>query len=116
MRKLWFSCAIAILAFWVTPAFATPANAACPVFTGGSAGGVNVLAQYIANSGGVNGGCNVLITFNANSSVVTTFPNIATSYDDGLDDNMVGIVNLTSSPIFSVNLTGSMLPGTVPPF
>src|SRR5215475_5401771 len=107
MRKLCFSCAIAIVAFWVTPAFATPTTAACPVFTGGSAGGVNVSATYIANSGGVNGGCNVLITFNANGSVTTTRPNIATSYDDGLDDNMVGIVNLTGLPIFAVTLTGT---------
>jgi hypothetical protein len=111
MRKLWFSCAIATLAFWVTPAFATPTTAACPVFTGGNADGAGgVSATYIANSLGVNGGCNVLITFNANASVVTTTPNIARSYDNGLDDNMVGIVNLTGSPIFAVTLTGTMAP------
>jgi hypothetical protein len=91
---------------------------ACPIFTGGTAGGGGgVSATYTANSGGANGGCNVLIVFNADGSI-TTFAsfhvgmgvNIATSYDNGGDDNMVGIINNTSHAINSVTLTGTQTP------
>jgi hypothetical protein len=87
------------------------ATSVCPVFTGGDAGGGGgVSGTYIADSGGTNGGCNVLITFNANGSITTTFPNAAPSYDNGGDDNMVGIVNNTSKAITSVTLTGTNTP------
>ena len=110
MKRLFGVLCLMALALWASPASATPITAACPVFTGGGAGGVTVSAAYTANSGGVNGGCNVLITFNADGSITTSRPNLATSYDSGVDDNMVGIVNLTSSPIFSVTLTSTSDP------
>ena len=87
------------------------ASSICPAPNGGSVGGEGVSATYIANtviSGGVvqnNTGCNVLITFNLNGSVTTTFPNAAVSYDAGSEDSLIGIVNNTSSTIFSLNLS-----------
>jgi len=57
-------------------------------------------------SGGAT--CNVLITFNANGSITTTNPNAAVSYDGGLDDNLVGIVNNTGSAISSVHLSSAV--------
>ena len=83
----------------------------CPVVTGGNAGGGGgVSAAYTANSGGTNGGCNVLITFNADGSITTTHPNSASSYDNGLDDNLVGIVNNTGSALTSIFLSSSNNP------
>ena len=105
MKSLLAGC---LVLFAASTAFGTPTTAACPVMTGGNAGGAGgVSATYIADSGGTNGGCNVLITFNANGSITTTFPNAAVSYDGGLDDNLVGIVNNTSSPILLVTLTST---------
>jgi hypothetical protein len=79
--------------------------------TGGNAGGGRgVNPTYVADSGGTNGGCNVLITFNANGSIVTSTPNGAISYDNGADDILVGIVNDSSHPISSINLTGTTTP------
>jgi hypothetical protein len=52
----------------------------------------------------------VLITFNANNSITTTTPNGATSYDNGGDDILVGIINNTKKPISSVTLTGTTVP------
>jgi hypothetical protein len=91
---------------------------ACPIITGGNAGGGGgVSATYTANSGGANGGCNVLIVFNADGSI-TTFAsfhvgmgvNIAPSYDNGGDDNMVGILNNSGHVINSITLTGTQTP------
>jgi hypothetical protein len=83
----------------------------CPVMNGGNAGGGGgVSATYIADSGGPNGGCNVLITFNANGSITTTFPNAASSYDQGGDDNLVGIVNNSGHALTSVTLTSTQDP------
>jgi len=82
----------------------------CPIITGGGAGGVSVSPAYVAGSGVTNGGCNVLITFNLNGSITTTFPNPAPSYDDGLDDNLVGILNNSLNPLSSVTLTGTTGP------
>ena len=83
----------------------------CPIITGGNAGaGGGVSPTYVTNSGVTNGGCNVLITFNSNGSITTTFPNPAPSYDNGLDDNMVGILNNSANPLPSVTLTGTTLP------
>jgi PEP-CTERM motif-containing protein len=107
MRKILGFCAAAVFALWASPAHATAIGAACAAINGGSAGGVNVSPTYLGQIGNVNGGCNVLITFNLDGSIVTTHPNTAISYDDGNDDNMVGIVNLTGATIFSVTLHGS---------
>ena len=107
MKKLVMLLGVTALALWATPAFATPVTDACPRLAGGGAGGVNVdpgYASQAANLAVNNAGCNVLITFNANGSITTTHPNTAASYDDGADDNQVGVVNLTSAPINSVFL------------
>jgi hypothetical protein len=89
----------------------TFAASICPVMTGGNAGGGGgVNPTYIADSGGTNGGCNLLITFNADGSITTSAPNAALSYDNGGDDNMVGILNNTSSPISAVTLSGTSVP------
>jgi hypothetical protein len=85
----------------------------CPTIDGGNAGGGGgVSATYLADAGGISGtnGCNVLITFNSNGSITTTFPNAATSYDNGNDDNLVGIVNNTGTAITSVVLSGTNTP------
>jgi hypothetical protein len=91
---------------------------ACPIFTGGTAGGGGgVSATYTANSLGANGGCNVLIVFNADGSI-TTFAsfhvgmgvNIAPSYDNDGDDNMVGVLNNSGHVINSIPLTGTQTP------
>jgi hypothetical protein len=112
MKRVLVLCAIAVFGLGVNSAFATPfvpsATAACPVMTGGDAGsGVGVLPLYITDSTGTNGGCNVLITFGTGGSIVTTNPNAAPTYDQGGDDNLIGIVNNTSSTIFSVTLTNT---------
>jgi len=105
MRKILGLGLMVMLALWASPASATPTNAACTGINGGTAGGVVPDATYVANLGNVNGGCNVLVTFNLDGSIVTTHPNPAASYDSGIDDNMIGIVNLTVNPIFNVTFT-----------
>ncbi len=112
MRKVLVFCGIVALALWAAPAYATPIAAACPTFTGGDAGGGGgVSAAYTTGAiPGGNTGCNVLITFNPDGSITTTHPNAAISYDNGGDDNMVGIVNLTGAAINSVTLTGTATP------
>ena len=100
---------VTLLVLGATAAFATPVTAACPVLNGGSAAGNNPLPAYVAAAGtGVGStGCNVLITFKADGSIVTTNPNSAIAFETGADDNMVGIVNLTSHAITSVTLSGT---------
>jgi len=97
-----------LLIFAASTAFAA---SVCPIVTGGNADGQTVsaayLANFIANPSAPNIGCNLLFTFNANGSVTITTPNTAISYDDGLDDNLVGVINNTGSPIFSIPLTSS---------
>ncbi len=90
------------------PIFAT-APQACAIITGGNAGGGGgVNPAYLADqTGQANEGCNVLITFEANGSIITTNPNGAVSYDNGLDDNMVGIINDTGKAIGSVALSSA---------
>ncbi len=89
------------------------ASSACAAINGGSNDGEGVNPTYVADtviSGGVvqnNTGCNVLITFGSGGSVSTSNPNAAISYDSGLDDNLVGIVNNSGGTIKSIGLTGS---------
>jgi len=106
MKKLAILCVLTALALWATPAFATPVTDACPRLAGGSAGGEGVDPGYaaIAATAGGNFGCNVLITFNADGSITTTHPNGTGFYDEGGDDNMVGIINNTEAAINSVFL------------
>jgi uncharacterized repeat protein (TIGR01451 family) len=84
----------------------------CAVITGGTAGaGRGVNPAYLANQDGrVNEGCTVLITLNADGSITTTAPNPAPSYDGGLDDNMIGVVNNTSKTITALQLSSTTVP------
>jgi hypothetical protein len=98
---------VSVLAFGLllpSAAFA----ATCPYLTGGVAGGGGgVSGSYTADSAGGTLTCNVLITFNANGSITTTFPNASSSYDQGGDDNLVGIINNTGSALTAINLSSS---------
>jgi uncharacterized repeat protein (TIGR01451 family) len=84
----------------------------CAIITGGTAGaGRGVSPAYLANQDGrANEGCTILITLNADGSIVTTFPNPAPSYDGGLDDNLIGVVNNTSKTITALQLTSATVP------
>jgi hypothetical protein len=99
--------ALALLSFGAVPAFAGTANP-CPIPNGGSSGGNGVSSTYLSDDLGGTAGCNVLITFEANGSIMTTFPNVAPSYDTGVDDNLVGIVNDTGNAISSVTLSSAV--------
>jgi hypothetical protein len=61
----------------------------------------------IATSGAANASCNILITIAANGSISTSIPNSAVSYDSGLDDNVVGVVNNSSTAITSIHLSST---------
>jgi hypothetical protein len=98
----------AIALFSAVPAFAQ-SNAVCAAPNGGSSGGEGVDPTYLANQTNPlgNTGCNVLITFNSNGSITTTFPNGQGFYDTGGDDNIVGVINNTSSVITTLNLSST---------
>ncbi len=99
---------VATLAIGLILPIAAHASSICPVLNGGStSGGGPLSSTYTANSGVTNGGCNVLITFGSNGSIATTYPNAASSYDSGGDDNLIGILNNTGSAITSINLSSS---------
>ena len=101
--------ALALSALAVAPAFASPTNP-CPTISGAPGGGPDGEGINPTNTADASGGatCNVLITFNANGSITTTNPNAAVSYDGGLDDNLVGIVNNTGKAISSINLSSAV--------
>ncbi|HET7752042.1 MAG TPA: SdrD B-like domain-containing protein [Terriglobales bacterium] len=84
----------------------------CAIITGGDAGGgIGVSPTYLANQDGrANEGCTILITLNADGSITTTFPNPSPSYDQGLDDNLIGVVNNTSKTITALQLTSATVP------
>ncbi len=84
----------------------------CAIITGGDAGGgLGVSPTYLANQDGrANEGCTILITLNADGSITTTFPNPSPSYDQGLDDNLIGVVNNTSKVITALQLTSATVP------
>ena len=84
----------------------------CAIISSGVAGGgIGVSPTYLANQDGrANEGCTILITLNADGSITTTFPNPAPSYDQGLDDNLIGVVNNTSKTITAVQLTSATVP------
>ncbi len=102
---------IGVLLMGANSAFAQ-ATQTCAIITGGTAGaGRGVSATYLANQDGrANEGCTILITLNANGSIATTFPNPAPSYDGGLDDNLIGVVNNTSKTITALQLTSATVP------
>lgn len=57
-------------------------------------------------------GCNVVLTVNANGTVMVTLKD-ASPYDltAGGDDTLIGVVNNSSTPVSSVNLSGSNIFG-----
>ena len=107
MKKYILGLAAGFAFFAAGPAFATTGTCAAPV--SGNSGGLGVSSTYIADQTATlgNTGCNVLITFGAGGAVSTSFPNAAVSYDSGLDDNIVGIINNSGHAITSLTLTGT---------
>ena len=100
---------IVVLMLAANSAFA--ATQTCAIINGGNAGpGMGVSPTYSGNQDGrANEGCNVLITFNPDGSITTTNPNTAPSYDNGHDDNMIGIVNNTGIAIASLQFSSVSL-------
>jgi uncharacterized repeat protein (TIGR01451 family) len=84
----------------------------CAIITGGDAGGTGgVRPSYLANQDGrANEGCTVLITLYADGTITTTTPNPAFSYENGDDDNMIGVVNNTGRAIPSIQLSSATAP------
>jgi large repetitive protein len=110
LRFYLFLFGIIILMMGSTSAFAQTQT--CAIITGGDAGGgIGVSPTYLANQDGrANEGCTILITLNADGSITTTFPNPSPSYDQGLDDNLIGVVNNTSKVITALQLTSATVP------
>jgi hypothetical protein len=107
MKLLNLSVVLAAGLILPAAALASPSTSICPVITGGSSDGEGINGTYTSDSGVTNGGCNILITLMANGSIVTTTPNAAGSYDSGGDDNEVGVLNLTSAAVTSLNLSST---------
>jgi len=84
----------------------------CAIVTGGAGSpGAGVNPTYLANQDGrANEGCTILITLNADGSFTTTHPNPATSFDSGLDDNLIGVINKTSQTITGLQLSSATVP------
>src|SRR5467141_3011223 len=83
----------------------------CAIVTGGGASPTTgVSPPYLANlDGRVNEGCTILITLNADGSITTTHPNPATSFDSGLDDNLIGVINNTAQTITGLQLSSARI-------
>src|ERR1700727_2342640 len=110
MKRILFVCSIVALMMGANSAFAQVQT--CAIITGGDAGGAGgVNPTYLANQDGrANEGCTILITLNADGSIATTFPNPAPAYENGNDDNMIGVVNNTSKTITAIQLTSATIP------
>src|SRR6185312_5589530 len=109
-KRILLAFAIVVLMMGANSAFGQTQT--CAIITGGDAGqGRGVSPTYLANQDGrANEGCTILITLNAEGSITTTFPNPAPSYDNGLDDNMIGVVNNTSKTITALQLSSATVP------
>ena len=109
-KRILFVFGIVVLMMAANSAFAQTQT--CAIITGGDAGqGRGVSPTYLANQDGrANEGCTILITLNADGSIATSFPNPAPSYDNGLDDNMIGVVNNTSKTITALQLSSTTVP------
>src|SRR5215469_9419053 len=110
MKRILFVIGIVILMMGAKTALAQTQT--CPIITGGNAGvGGGVRNTYLANQDGrANEGCTILITLNADGSITITDPNPSPSYDNGADDNLIGIVNNTGQPITSLQLSSATVP------
>src|SRR5215472_345981 len=110
MKRILLVFGIVVLMMGANSAFAQTQT--CAIITGGTAGqGMGVSPTYLANQDGrANEGCTILITLNADGSITTTFPNPSPSYDNGLDDNVIGVVNNTNKTITAIQLTSATVP------
>src|SRR6266851_354603 len=101
---------IVVLMMGANSAFAQTQT--CAIVTGGAGSpGAGVNPAYLANQDGrANEGCTILITLNADGSITTTHPNPATSFDSGLDDNLIGVINNTSQTISGLQLSSATIP------
>src|SRR5215469_3268487 len=108
-KRVLFIFGIVVVMMGANSAFAQVQT--CEILTGGDAGaGRGVSPTYLANQDGrANEGCTILITLNADGSIVTTFPNPAPAYDNGIDDNLIGVVNNTNKTITSIQLTSATI-------
>ena len=94
---------LAFLLLTVGLAFGDPCPLAIPDPTGTISGtGAPGNTAYETNAA-TQGNCNLIITFNADSSIVTTIANSAPY--DGVEDQLIGVVNNTSSPIMTIALS-----------
>jgi uncharacterized repeat protein (TIGR01451 family)/fimbrial isopeptide formation D2 family protein len=107
VKRILFVFGIVVLMMGAKSAFAQTQT--CAIITGGDAGvGMGVSPAYLANQDGrANEGCTVLITLNADGTISITGPNPAPSYDNGHDDNMIGVVNNTGTAITSLQLSSA---------
>ena len=110
MKRILFVFGIVFLMLGAKSALAQTQT--CAIITGGDAGGTGgVRPSYLANQDGrANEGCTVLITLNADGSITTTTPNPAFSYENGDDDNMIGVVNNTGNAISRLQLSSAIAP------
>src|SRR5712671_1391062 len=101
---------IVVLMMGANSAFAQTQT--CAIVSGGAGSpGAGVNPTYLANQDGrANEGCTILITLNANGSITTTHPNPATSFDSGLDDNLIGVINNTAQTITGLQLSSATIP------
>jgi uncharacterized repeat protein (TIGR01451 family) len=101
---------IVVLMMGANSAFAQTQT--CAIVNGGAGNpGAGVNPTYLVNQDGrANEGCTILITLNADGSITTTHPNPATSFDGGLDDNMIGVINNTSQTITALQLSSATIP------
>ena len=83
----------------------------CAIINGGNAGpGGGPRPVYLADqTGQANEGCTVLITLNADGTITITAPNAAPSYDNGADDNVIGVANNTGNTITSLQLSSAAI-------
>ena len=107
MKRILVVFAILALLMGAKSAFAQTQT--CPIINGGNAGvGGGASGTYLGDQNGqANEGCTILITINANGSITITAPNPAPSYDNGDDDNLIGVVNNTGAPITALQLSSA---------
>ena len=110
IRRILLVFGIVVLMMGANSAFAQTQT--CAIVTGGAGSpGAGVNPAYLANQDGrANEGCTILITLNADGSITTTHPNPATSFDSGLDDNLIGVINNTSQTITGLQLSSATIP------
>ncbi len=98
LRRLWVFTFLAL-----SIALSTPHNASAIGFNPCPSSTLSATNPAYTASGGL---CNVVITFNADGSITTVVTN-PNGYD--AEDMLVGVVNNTSSPITSINLSSATL-------